>query len=76
MRKTAANLNTFNREGTRYVDMPNLTRYLTVGRVSARKVAEEAGAVIHIGERRVVFDLNKVDAYLNQNTEGEATRNQ
>lgn len=75
MRKTGANSDAINREGTRYVDMPNLTRYLTLGRYSARRVAEEAGAVIHIGEKRVVFDLDKIDDYLNQNPEVETVCN-
>ena len=40
-----------------------LQRYLNLGRVSALKVAMDAGAVVRIGSR-VLYDREKVDMYI------------
>ncbi len=40
-----------------------LQRYLNLGRVTAIKVAKDAGAEVHIGSR-ILYDREKVDAYI------------
>ena len=40
-----------------------LQKYLNLGRVTAVKVAKDAGAVVHIGSR-VLYDREKVDEYI------------
>ena len=56
-------LETNNTAETRYVNIAGLQDYLTIGRNSAEKVATAAGAKIKIGTRSV-YDLQKIDAYL------------
>ena len=47
----------------RFVPMDELRQYTGLGRVSAAKIGRDSGAVIKIG-RRVVYDLKKIDEYL------------
>ena len=47
----------------RFVSMDELRQYTGLGRVSATKIGRDSGAIIKIG-RRVVYDLKKIDEYL------------
>lgn len=47
----------------RFVSMDELRQYTGLGRDSAMKIGRDSGAVIKIG-RRVVYDLKKIDEYL------------
>lgn len=49
---------------TRFVGIEQLQQYLSVGRCTARKFADDAGATVHLG-KRVLFDLNTIDRELN-----------
>ena len=50
-------------DGKRYVSMDELRQYTSLGRDSAMKIGRDSGAIIKIG-RRVVYDLKKIDEYL------------
>ena len=50
------------------VGIDQLQTMLGVGRNTADKIGKDAGAVIHIG-RRKLFNVNKVQAYLDQKAE-------
>lgn len=52
------------------VDINGLQELLGVGRNTADKIGKDAGAVIHIG-RRKLFNVSKVQAYLDQAAEKE-----
>ncbi len=63
-RSNALNRRTRRETGnSRYVGIDVLQEYLGLGRASAVKIAEAAQAVVRIG-RRVVYDLTKIDAYM------------
>lgn len=52
------------------IDITELMEYLSVGRQSADKVGKEAGAIIRIG-RRKLFNVKKIQAYLDSKCEEE-----
>lgn len=52
------------------LDIRGLQAYTSLGRTSAVKVGKDAGAIIRLGNR-VVYDREKVDAYLNALRESE-----
>ena len=52
------------------VDIYALTYMLGVGRNTALKVADEAGASLHIGSRKL-YNVEKIKAYINKLTEEE-----
>lgn len=54
----------------RLLGAAELQAYINMGRNGARRVAEEAGAVIRIGNR-VLYDRLKIDAYLDQLREAQ-----
>ncbi len=45
------------------VDINELAQMCSVGIATARKIGEDAGAVIHLG-RRIVYSVKKVEDYL------------
>ncbi len=45
------------------IDIERLSAMLSCGQVTARKIAEDAGARITIG-RRVLYSVNKIQNYL------------
>ena len=45
------------------VDITDLTRLLSCGTKSAKKIAEEAGAVVSVG-RRKLYAINKIKRHL------------
>ena len=47
----------------RLLSLPEAQAYLSLGYVSARKIAEESGAVVKIG-RRVLYDRQALDNYI------------
>ena len=47
----------------RYTDIVGLCSYTSLGKNTAKKIGEEAGAMRRIG-RRVIYDLRAVDAYM------------
>ena len=53
---------------SRLLGIKELMQYLNVGRNSALKFAEESQSKIRIG-RRVLYDKNKIDKYINKLTE-------
>lgn len=53
----------------RSMDITALCAYTGLGKAAAKNLAAEAGAVIRLG-RRVVFDRNKIDAYMDTLTQG------
>ena len=53
---------------SRLLGIKELMQYLNVGRNSALKFAEESKSKIRIG-RRVLYDKNKIDKYINKLTE-------
>ena len=53
------------------VDINGLQELLGVGKNTANRIGKEAGAVIYIG-RRKLFNLSKVQAFLDQVSEKEA----
>ncbi len=53
---------------SRLLGIKELMQYLNVGRNSALKFAEESQSKIKIG-RRVLYDKNKIDKYINKLTE-------
>ena len=53
------------------VDTPELCRMLSLGRASAVKVAEDAGAVIHVG-RRTLYHVGKINTFLEGLTDEQA----
>jgi len=56
------------RGNSRLLDTEQLREYTNLGRNSAMKFGEEAGAKVKIG-RRVLWDLEKVNAYISKLTE-------
>lgn len=52
------------------IDINTLTAMLGVGRNTALKVADEAGASLHIGSRKL-YNVEKITAYINKLTESE-----
>lgn len=50
------------------VDINGLQAMLSVGRNTANEIGEKAGAVIRIG-RRKLYNVNKVQAYIDSNGE-------
>lgn len=52
------------------VDIHALAFMLGVGRCTALKVADEAGASLHIGSRKL-YNVEKIKAYINKLTEEE-----
>ena len=67
MKKT----NVYTNENMLAVNMDKLQAMLGVGRNTANKVGKDAGAIIHIG-RRKLFNVKKVQDYLDQKTEEES----
>ena len=65
MRKT----NTSENDNKIAVDINGLQSLLSVGRRTAERIGLESGAVIKIG-RRTIYNVSKVESYLNQKTEG------
>ena len=51
------------------VDISTLQDMLCLGKNSAIDVARKAGAEIHVG-RRTLYNVKKVEAYMDQLTEG------
>ena len=51
------------------VDIDTLQTMLSIGRNNAYRIAEDAGAVITIG-RRKLFNVKKVQAYMDSISEG------
>ena len=57
----------------RYMSTPQLYAYTSLHRPTAEKLAERAGARIKVdGARRVLYDREKLDAYLDKLSEGDA----
>ncbi len=52
------------------IDINTLTAMLGVGRNTALKVADEAGASLHIGSRKL-YNVEKITAYINKLTDAE-----
>ena len=52
------------------IDIHTLMAMLGIGRNSALKVAEEAGASLHIGSRKL-YNVEKIKAYIDKLTEAE-----
>lgn len=52
------------------VDIHTLMYMLGVGRNTALKVADEAGANLHIGSRKL-YNVDKIKAYIDKLTEAE-----
>ncbi len=52
------------------IDIHTLTAMLGVGRNTALKVADEAGASLHIGSRKL-YNVDKIKAYIDKLTEAE-----
>lgn len=52
------------------IDINTLTAMLGVGRNTAIKVADEAGASLHIGSRKL-YNVEKITAYINKLTDAE-----
>lgn len=49
----------------KWLSFEKLKSYLCCGRPTAEKIGKESGALVRIG-RRVLYDREKIDAYLNQ----------
>lgn len=47
----------------RLLGVDELQRYLNLGVAMAKKIGEESGAIVKIG-KRVLYDREKVDAYI------------
>ncbi len=47
----------------RLLGVDELQRYLNLGMAMAKKIGEESGAIVKIG-KRVLYDREKVDAYI------------
>ena len=55
----------------RYMSAPQLYAYTSLHRPTAENLAKKAGARINLGDaRRVVYDREKLDAYLDKLSEG------
>lgn len=52
------------------IDINALMVMLGVGRCTAQKVADEAGASLHIGTRKL-YNVDKIKAYIDKLTEAE-----
>jgi hypothetical protein len=50
------------------VTTKELAQILSIGINNARNVGEQAGAVIHIGKRRL-YNLSKIEQYIDSHTE-------
>ena len=50
------------------VDMDTLQSMLCVGRTAANRIAEESGAVLHVG-RRKLYSVPKIERYIESLTE-------
>lgn len=61
MRQRKSNLNAGE---CRLMDTDEMRAYVSLGRNNAMKLGEEIGAKVQIG-RRVLWDRNKIDEYLN-----------
>lgn len=55
------------------VDIHTLMYMLGVGRNTALKVADEAGANLHIGSRKL-YNVDKIKAYIDKLTEAEKNK--
>lgn len=51
------------------VDIGTLQSMLCVGRNAANRIAEESGAVLHVG-RRKLYSVPKIERYIESLTEG------
>jgi hypothetical protein len=49
-------------------DINQLSTYLNLGTASARQLAEEAGATIHLG-KRILFNVQKINDYIDSISE-------
>lgn len=67
MRQRKANSNT---GGSRLMDTEELRAYIGLGRNNAMRLGEEIGAKVQFG-RRVLWDRNKIDKYIDSITEVE-----
>lgn len=50
------------------IDINGVMEYCSVGKNTAYKIGEDAGAVIRIGKRKL-FNVKKIQAYLDRMTE-------
>lgn len=48
----------------RYLSAKELPKYMAFGRDCSVRLAREAGAEIHYGPRRKVYDIQKIDEYM------------
>lgn len=48
----------------RYLKAKELSVYTSLGRDRSKQLARDAGAEIRYGERRIVYDVQKIDAYM------------
>lgn len=60
----------FNETNSIAVDIDKLQAMLGVGKNTADKIGKDAGAVIHVG-RRKLFNVRKVQAYIDRLAEDE-----
>lgn len=48
----------------RYLKAAELSNYTGLGRDRSKQLAKDAGAEIRYGARRVVYDIQKIDEYM------------
>lgn len=49
----------------RLFDIKGLMQYMSIGRNSAMKIGKDAGAIVRFG-RRVLYDREKIDEYIEE----------
>ena len=53
------------------VDVKGLMQLFGIGRNTAMKIGKEAGAVIRLGPRKTLYNVERVRQYLEQRMEGD-----
>ena len=53
------------------VDVKGLMKLFGIGRNTARRIGKEAGAVIRLGPRKTLYNVERVRQYLEQRMEGD-----
>ena len=56
-------------ENKKYVDVNELMEIVSLGKANCRALGKEAEAEVRIGERRILYDVEKILTYLKGKTE-------
>ena len=57
------------------VDITGLQALLSVGKNTALQIGKDAGAVVHVGRKRTLYNVSKIKEYINALSGGEESGN-